>query len=631
MLPSAAETFRRWAALAAAALALAPLRAAPPPPSEAPKPQDLLAHLNGVISWYRETELGAQWIGRPSDQLYFDVQRNTAAQVVQDAFDSAEAAAQLIPAPPAKPGETTGSREGLAKRRTEILASISRLQTEIGELDRQPQGATDGERALRAARRGVVQAELKLEQSALQRIENFDQFAAAYSGDAGVGILDQINNLKRSVPDAFAADNGKGAKAPAGGSLRTIGGGNGGLIARAEALWALIGGISGLEDLEAANGKLLILDEGLSQPLRASVSSLIQEAQALSSQKRASADASALDDARNQIEDLTDQLDDVSRATLPLSKERILLHESKENLEQWKASLVSQRGEIVRGFIGRAFFLLFFIALIFFGAEIARRATYKYIHEPRRRRQFLILRRFVVGICIVLVVVSSFVSDFSSLATYVGLITAGVAVALQTVILSVFAYFMLIGRYGVRVGDRITVMGVTGEVLDLGMVRLYLSELAGTGVDLHPTGRIVVFPNSALFQNTPFYKQLPGTHYTWHEAVVALAPAADVTAAQAKLLAAVRGVYDKYRSGFEAQHGMAERLLDLHVDVPQPIAYTRYTADGPQLVLRFPVDLRHAEEADSTTLYQLFEAIRADPKLQEQVKGAPHLQTAVKV
>src|SRR6185312_1200868 len=251
--------------------------------------------------------------------------------------------------------------------------------------------------------------------------------------------------------------------------------------------------------------------------------------------------------------------------------------------------------------------------------------------EPRRRRQFLVLRRIGVGVFIALVVIFSFVSDFSSLATYVGLITAGIAVALQTVILSVCAYFMLIGRYGVKVGDRITVMGVTGEVIDTGLVRFYLSELAGTGVDLHPTGRIVVFPNSALFQNTPFYKQLPGTHYTWHEAVVALAPAADPAAVQQKLLQAVKGVYAKYRPAFEAQHGMAERLLDLRVDVPEPVAQTRYTADGLQIVLRFPVDLRQADETDSLTIYQLFEALRADPKLQEQVKGTPRLQTAVKV
>jgi small-conductance mechanosensitive channel len=97
-------------------------------------------------------------------------------------------------------------------------------------------------------------------------------------------------------------------------------------------------------------------------------------------------------------------------------------------------------------------------------------------------------------------------------------------VGLQTVLLSVAAYFFVIGRYGIRVGDRISVAGVTGDVIDVGLFRFY----AATGVDMHPTGRIAVFSNSVLFQaTTPLFKQLPGTRYTWHEAVLPLAVGAD--------------------------------------------------------------------------------------------------------
>ena len=75
----------------------------------------------------------------------------------------------------------------------------------------------------------------------------------------------------------------------------------------------------------------------------------------------------------------------------------------------------------------------------------------------------------------------------------------------------------MIGRYGIRIGDRISIAGVTGDVVEVGLVRFYVAEYAESGVELFPTGRIVVFSNSVLFQpTTPLYKQLPGTHYTWH-------------------------------------------------------------------------------------------------------------------
>lgn len=140
----------------------------------------------------------------------------------------------------------------------------------------------------------------------------------------------------------------------------------------------------------------------------------------------------------------------------------------------------------------------------------------RYVRDIRRRRQFLLLRRIVVGCSIVLFVVLSFVTKFGSLATFAGFSAAGVAVAMQSVILSVVAYFFLVGRWGVRVGDRVTVSGITGEVIEIGLFRMYLMELSGAAMGLHPTGRIVVFPNAVFFQPAAMFKQLPGIDYTWH-------------------------------------------------------------------------------------------------------------------
>ena len=68
-------------------------------------------------------------------------------------------------------------------------------------------------------------------------------------------------------------------------------------------------------------------------------------------------------------------------------------------------------------------------------------------------------------------------------------------------------------------------------------------ELSGTGIDLYPTGRVVVFSNSVMFQAAPFFKQLPGTAYAWHEIAITLAADANVAAIEKKLLEAVTSVY----------------------------------------------------------------------------------------
>ena len=187
------------------------------------------------------------------------------------------------------------------------------------------------------------------------------------------------------------------------------------------------------------------------------------------------------------------------------------------NFTEWHASLQRTYNRAIRALLIRIGVIVLSIVVLLGISALWRRATFRFVSDVRRRRQFLLVRRLLVGAIIVVIVVGGIVTEFSTLLTFAGLITAGIAVALQTVILSGVAHFFFMGRYGVRVGDRVTISGTTGDVIDIGIFRLYLMELAGSGSDLNPTGRIVVFSNAILFQPSAFFKQVPGADYGWRE------------------------------------------------------------------------------------------------------------------
>jgi small-conductance mechanosensitive channel len=88
----------------------------------------------------------------------------------------------------------------------------------------------------------------------------------------------------------------------------------------------------------------------------------------------------------------------------------------------------------------------------------------------------------------------AFASDLSSLITFFGLLAAGVAVALQSVILSTVGYFVLVGRHGIRIGDRVQISGVTGDVSDIGWLQFQLKEIDSR--TQQPTGNVVTFCNA---------------------------------------------------------------------------------------------------------------------------------------
>jgi len=114
----------------------------------------------------------------------------------------------------------------------------------------------------------------------------------------------------------------------------------------------------------------------------------------------------------------------------------------------------------------------------------------------------------IVIVTVAMILLLHFTSELTALVTALGFAAAGIAFALQNVILSVAGYFSMVAPNGIRVGDRVSLQGpfgyVNGEVIAIGLVRIRLRELGGT--DLEPTGRLVVFPNSVVFTGS-FFKQ----------------------------------------------------------------------------------------------------------------------------
>lgn len=123
--------------------------------------------------------------------------------------------------------------------------------------------------------------------------------------------------------------------------------------------------------------------------------------------------------------------------------------------------------------------------------------TDRHVGDAERRHVLRVILRVVIWFAIVLVLAFSFTSDLSTLATIFALVAAGVAVALQNVILAAVGYFLVVGRRGMKIGDRVQISGVTGDVTDIGWLQFQLREIdSGTR---QPTGRVVTFSNSFVF------------------------------------------------------------------------------------------------------------------------------------
>ena len=187
----------------------------------------------------------------------------------------------------------------------------------------------------------------------------------------------------------------------------------------------------------------------------------------------------------------------LSPGIVSLDKQKLLFDAYTQHLKNWRAAVVIENEKAWRNLILRLASLAAVIGALAMIGAVARREIRHHIQDPHRRAIMLVIQRVVLWFTVVIVAALSLASDLASLATFFGLLTAGIAVALQSVIVSALGYFMLVGRLGIRAGDRVQISGVTGDVTEIGWLQFQLRQIdEGTQ---RPTGRIVTFSNSFVF------------------------------------------------------------------------------------------------------------------------------------
>jgi len=141
---------------------------------------------------------------------------------------------------------------------------------------------------------------------------------------------------------------------------------------------------------------------------------------------------------------------------------------------------------------------------------VVRRLTLRHVHDLETRQMFVTGERLLLWLIVIVLVLFAFAFDLSSLATFLGLSSAGLAIGLHNVFLSIGGYLLIVRKFHIRVGARVQIGDVTGEVVTLGLFQLELHEIdAATGTR---TGRAVFFSNSYVFVSpaTPLFRQLNG-------------------------------------------------------------------------------------------------------------------------
>lgn len=600
-------------------------------------PQDVIGFLNQTIGWYRHLSVEQELASEPADVLFLDDNRQMANQVVRLSFDFARAQAEAFAKTPVSQGaDQSGNApnyQGIADLANKAEQQVKRSQEELEALRKRLETTTGARRAAIQSAIDETQSELQLAQTRRDVTRSMLEFIRgnAPSGSGASGFRSQIDELERTVPSVAKSSAGAQNSSSQASNIPTVAATKkaepSGILALITDLLAKSRKIHTLDTTIELTDQLSQSSKEMRQSSGAGLRDMLKRGDQLANEP-ASNDPAVLKQQKEQIDALTAEFKQRADSVLPLVKQRILLDLYKRSLQNWRTSVKDEYSTELKSLIIRLAILFVILAVVIAAAELWKKAIFRYIHENRRRYQLLLFRRIILWFSIAIIVAFAFATELGSLATFAGLLTAGVAVALQNVILSLAGYFYLIGRYGVRVGDRVQISGVTGEVVDIGLVRLHLMELGSGASNAQPTGRVVVFSNSVVFQPTAgLFKQIPGTNFVWHEITLTLAPESNYRQVEDRLMGAVETVFAGYREHMEKQRRHVEKTLaSVTVESLAPQHRLRLTQTGLEVVIRYPVELEHAARIDDRVTRELLDAIDREPKLKLVGTGTPNIQ-----
>jgi hypothetical protein len=472
-----------------------------PSPTSALTPDTVMASLDRVFAWYRQTRV----VVRSSDSIVGGVfardDEQTAREVLKRAFEVARAQAAVVArAPTSSPGG--GQPSGRAHEQEERLqAAVGQDEADVARLRDRLRVAPRRTRPTLEQELAVANDRLELDRARLDFVTKLEQFDASNPG-APVDLDHRIQALQDAVPEV----NSRNA-APESGPPPTA--------VEPSGTWALVHRLLALqqthgrlEDLATATSAIERIVENDRRATVARVSPIMTRLQALVNDPSA---AGALAEGQRQFHDLLEQGKLLAAVVVPLRQEAELLRRYTTDLQGWQRAIDEETRRVLQSLGFELIGVVIALAVIMIGSVLWRVAATRYVADVYRRRLLLTIRNVTVVAAVALVLVFHFTSELTALVTALGFAAAGIAFALQNVILAVAGYFAIVAPNGIRVGDRVSLQGpfayVHGEVAEVGFVRIKLRELAGE--PLRPTGRTVSFPNSVVFTGS-FFKHPEG-------------------------------------------------------------------------------------------------------------------------
>lgn len=252
------------------------------------------------------------------------------------------------------------------------------------------------------------------------------------------------------------------------------------------------------------------------------------------------------------------------------------------------------------------------IALVWTATVFVRKLIKRSVTDPAKKyalsKTLTLISLFVtVAVAAVLLL-----GKLGGLAAIIGLIGAGVAVALQDVLRSLFCWPLILGDKGFSVGDRIECGSIKGDVIDIGMLRTTLLEVGGWSLGDQSTGRIIQVANKFILEN-PLFNYTHGFEVTWQEISILVTFESDWKRAEEIMYQSAVHLTEEKEKKLERDFAALQDKYLVKRGTTTPYVYASIEDSGVKLTLRFLVEARKRRVVHDAVTREILAKLAQEP------------------
>jgi len=234
----------------------------------------------------------------------------------------------------------------------------------------------------------------------------------------------------------------------------------------------------------------------------------------------------------------------------------------------------------------KIFYSIAITVLILLITKLIKSIIYRKVNDSVKYYSIKQVINYIVGILIIVLNFIIWLDSVSNVATYIGLLSAGIAIALKEVFTNIAGWILLEFRKPFEVSHRIMIGEQKGDVIDKRLFHFTLMEVSSFEDGEQSTGRIIDIPNSFVFTYA-IVNYTKGFEYIWNEIKILLSFESNWRKAKENLLNIANKDTDITTEKVSKQIKNASKKYMIQYNKFTPIVYMDVKENGIQLTLRY--------------------------------------------